>query len=106
MQIHVNFPLSEILHYKIGGNGAYVLEISSRDDLLKALVYVRAHNIQKILPIGIGSNLLVSDSGYKGAVLWFNAKGTGGIEKKENGKIEVFAACLLDDVIQFSFSNQ
>ena len=106
MQIHVNFPLSEILHYKIGGNGAYVLEISSRKDLLEALAYVRAHNIQKVLPVGIGSNLLVSDSGYEGAVLWFNVKGAGGIEKKENGKIEVFAACLLDDVIQFSFSNQ
>lgn len=106
MQIHVNFSLSEILHYKIGGNAAYVLEISSIDDLLQALVYIKAHQIGKILPVGIGSNLLVSDSGYDGAVLWFNAKGTEGIEKKEDGKVKVFAACFLDDVIQFAFANQ
>ena len=103
MHIYKDFPLSDILYYKIGGRAKFVLKIENREDLKKALDFVQKNKIQKILPIGLGSNVLVNDKPFEGLVLWFS-NGKDSITGKDN-KIEAFASAILDDVIQFSFAN-
>ena len=121
MKIYRDFDLSEILYYKIGGIAQFVLEISNKEDLLEALDFVKKNKIKKVLPIGLGSNLLMSDKDFDGAVLWYSryqsvpgkaryrtvsgkAKGSN-IKLVGDDLVEVFAAESLDDLIQFSFAN-
>lgn len=112
MHIYKDFPLSEVLYYKIGGRAKFVLRIQSKQDLLEALDFIQQSKIQRILPIGLGSNLLLNDEPFDGAVLWFTpnrdgegfSNGKDSIRKSED-KIEAFASAILDDVIQFSFAN-
>lgn len=115
MHVYKDFPLSEILYYKIGGKAKFVLQIQNKEDLLAALDFVRKEKVERLLPVGLGSNLLVSDEQFKGAVLWFcKAKyrpvlgkaESSSIVLREESSIEVFASVLLDDVIQFSFQNK
>lgn len=105
MTVHTNFLLSEILYYQIGGRAQFVLEVHNQEDLLRAFEFVQDQKIEKVLPVGLGSNLLVSDEEFKGAVIWFSKPDEELIERSSNGKVKAFASCLLDDLIQFSFRN-
>jgi len=110
MHIYKDFPLSDILYYKIGGRAKFVLKIQNKEDLEKALDFVYKNKIKRILPIGFGSNLLLNDKPFDGAVLWFckaesiSAESSSIVVWKDN-LIEAFASAILDDVIQFSFVN-
>ena len=105
MVVYKNFPLSKILYYKIGGKSEFVLKIENKEDLLEALAFVKKNKIKKVLPIGLGSNLLMSDDFFDGAVLWFSTSSKNGITQKDSGLIEAFSSMLLDDLIQFCFSK-
>lgn len=107
MDVYKDFSLSEILYYKIGGKARFVLKIQNKDDLLQALNFVQKEKVKRVLPVGLGSNLLVSDDFFDGAVLWF-AKGeeNGQIKLKSDNLIEAFSSVLLDDLIQFSFKSK
>jgi len=106
MVVYKNFPLSKILYYKIGGKAKFVLKIENKKDLLQALEFVRENNIEKILPLGLGSNILVNDKSFDGAVLWFSTSSKNGITQKDSGLIEAFSSVILDDLIQFCFSKK
>ena len=105
MVVYKNFPLSKILYYKIGGNAKFVLKIENKKDLLQALEFVRENNIEKILPLGLGSNILVNDKSFDGAVLWFCKAEFSTVKIIKDNLIEAFASESLDDLIQFCFSK-
>ena len=111
MKVYTNFPLKEILYYRIGGKAEFLLKIENKDDLLEALDFVGRNKIKKILPIGFGSNLLVNDKPFDGAVLWFCkaesfSKGeSSGIKLIDDNLISAFASESLDNLIKFSFDN-
>ncbi|OGH20683.1 MAG: UDP-N-acetylenolpyruvoylglucosamine reductase [Candidatus Levybacteria bacterium RIFCSPHIGHO2_02_FULL_37_13] len=105
MIVYKNYPLSKILYYKIGGIARYVLKIENKEDLLGALDFVKKNKIQKILPVGLGSNLLMSENFFDGAILCFSKGESSGIKLIGENLIEAFASELLDDVIKFSFEN-
>lgn len=105
MTIHENFPLSEIVYYKIGGKARFLLEVKSKEDVMGSFVFIRYRkSIQNILPLGIGANILISDKGFDGAIIHFKKPKTPQIKIKGD-TIEVFAGHLLDDLIQFSFEH-
>lgn len=105
MKIHKNFPLSEIVYYRIGGKAKLLLEIQNSNDLLEALDFIQKNNIKNILCIGLGSNLLISDTYFDGVVLWFSKGDRSLITQRSDGLVEAFASVVLDDLIQFTFSN-
>lgn len=105
MQIFRDFFLSEILYYKIGGSAKFVLKIENKEDLLEALDFVKNNKIKRVMPIGLGSNLLVNDDFFDGAVLWFSSTSKNSIVQKDGSIIEVFASSILDDLIQFAFNK-
>lgn len=107
MNIYKNVPLSTILWYQIGGVADTVIDISSKEDLHKALKYIEENNIPDIFVIGLGSNMLFPDKGFNGVVLRFLIQNDGqGIRKISDNIIESFAGETLDSVIQFSFDNE
>jgi UDP-N-acetylmuramate dehydrogenase len=104
MKIVEQFPLADILYYKIGGVARYLLIVQSKEDVLQALDFVKKNNIIKVLPIGLGSNLLLNDALFDGAVLLFKKPETPLLTTSDS-IVESFAAQTLDDVIQFAFAN-
>lgn len=105
MTIYNNFPLKEILYYKIGGRAKVVLKIESREDLAEALEFINKSKAKRILAVGLGSNLLVADSFFDGAVLWFAQPASSTLKINNDGLVEVFASETLDKLINFSFDN-
>lgn len=105
MNIYENFSLSEILYYKIGGKARYVLKIQNFQDVTEALEFVKINHISRVLPIGLGANLLMSEEFFDGAVLWFAKPDESLIHVTKDRLVEVFASHLLDELIRFSFTN-
>lgn len=105
MHVFENCSLAEILWYRIGGNAKYVLDVSSQEDVIEALAFIKRKEIANVLIVGLGSNLLVSDDFFDGAVIHFVPRTQDGIQRREDGQVEAFAGELLDSVIQFGFEN-
>lgn len=103
MEIYHNFPLAKVLFYTIGGTAKYVLSVQSEADLTAAFAFIKKEGITRILPVGLGSNLLVSDSEFDGAVLWFHTDTP--TYTRQGTTIKTFAATTLDQLIQYSFDN-
>lgn len=106
MQIYEDFPLSEVLWYKIGGAARFLLEANTKEDVLEAFRFIKEKNITKYFVIGLGANLLVSDAYYDGAVVRLNREpDTRYISVDDSGIVKAFAGELLDDMIHFSFTH-
>lgn len=104
MQVYKNVLLSTILWYQIGGIAKTVIDVFSKDDVIEALEFVKANNIQKVFVLGLGSNLLFPDDGYDGAIIRFQMQEDGqGVGFLEGGIVESFAGEFLDSVIQAQF---
>jgi UDP-N-acetylmuramate dehydrogenase len=106
MIIQKDFPLSQILWYKIGGKTKYLLEAENSEDIKKALDFIEKNNIQKVFICGLGSNLIFTDDYFDGAVIRIvQTKKTDNSFQAKNEFATIFAGAVLDDVIQFSFNN-
>jgi UDP-N-acetylmuramate dehydrogenase len=107
MTIHQNFPLSEILWYKIGGQAKVLLEAENKEDITQALDYIEKNHIHKLFVCGLGSNLIFTDDYFDGAVLRISttAKLKSLPKMQDDVFVESFAGNTLDDVIRFSFDH-
>jgi len=66
--ISLNEPLARFTTFRIGGPADYYLEPKDKDDLLQIVQYFQQHAFPYIV-IGNGSNVLISDRGYRGAAI-------------------------------------
>jgi len=92
--------LSENTTYKIGGPARYFFVANNKDDLLRAVSIGKKHKIP-IFILGGGSNMLVSDKGFKGLIIKI---GIYGIEMKGN-KVSVGAGTSLNKLAAFLAEN-
>ena len=60
--------LNKYTTFKLGGKAKYFLKISTIEGFIKVMDYIQKHNLEYFI-LGSGSNLLVSDSGYRGIVI-------------------------------------
>ncbi len=67
-QIRLSQPLASFTTFRIGGPADYYLEPLDKEDVVKVTRYLQA-NAFPFMIIGNASNLLISDEGYRGAVL-------------------------------------
>ncbi len=103
MIAHDNFPLSTILYYRIGGIARYLLEIRGHEDLLMALDFVRTHHVERMVVVGLGSNLLFPDDYFDGAVLRITSSDAPQLHAQGEGLLRAFAGEALDRAINFAF---
>jgi UDP-N-acetylmuramate dehydrogenase len=61
-------PLARYTTFRVGGPADYYMEPSSKEDLVQIIRYLRSVDVPFIF-IRKGSNLLVSDEGFRGAVI-------------------------------------
>lgn len=104
MRVFEHVPLTDVVYYKIGGKARFVVQVSSAEDTLEAIHFLRNNNINDIRIIGLGSNLILPDSDFPGAVLLMRGEGTT-FEKISKNVVKSFAGETVDELIQFSFTH-
>lgn len=92
-RIRVNEPMSAHTTFKIGGPAQFYIDISSTDELVEAVNCARKLGLPVFI-FGGGSNIIVSDKGFKGLVIKNNCRRfelmkLSGKIKKINGKRKV-----------------
>lgn len=100
-----NVKLAPYTTFRIGGEARYFVTVSNLEDLKSAVIFAREKELP-ILPLGGGSNLLISDDGFNGVVIKIEI---GGIDfKKKNNKVlvSVGAGLIWDDFISDLVSKE
>ncbi len=97
-----NEPLARHTSFRIGGPAKYYMEISTPEQLIRAMEFIEEKKMPW-LALGGGSNMLVSDQGFAGVVLHIAPKGLK-LTKVEADKAElkVGAGEIWDDVVAFA----
>lgn len=67
-KIKMDEPLKNLTSFKIGGPADALARVSTVDELIKIIRYAKDANIPYFL-LGNGSNVLVSDKGYRGIII-------------------------------------
>lgn len=101
-KVKVNEMMSSHTTFKIGGIADLFLEINDLESLKKILNLLKSNNIPFFL-IGNGSNLLVDDEGYNGAII----KLTGDFEKVsvDGEYVECGSGCKLSTLCNKCLEN-
>lgn len=92
-EVRKNVSLHEYTTFKLGGKAKYMVTISTLEGLIKVMDYITARNIDYFI-LGAGSNLLISDKGYNGAVIKLDGD-FARLEQTEDGLISVGAGMRL-----------
>jgi UDP-N-acetylmuramate dehydrogenase len=74
MEFLEHVPLAPYTTFKIGGPARWFAEAATEADILEAVEVARSRGLP-LFPLGGGSNLLVSDTGFSGLVLHIALKG-------------------------------
>ncbi|WP_152599491.1 UDP-N-acetylmuramate dehydrogenase [Hoeflea sp. BAL378] len=86
-----NSDMSKITWFRTGGPAELLFQPADEEDLATFLAALPGEI--PVLPVGIGSNLLVRDGGIPGVVIRLSAKGFGQAERISDTRISAGAAC-------------
>ena len=100
MEIKQNVSLVDYTSFKVGGPAKFFCEVKNEEDLKQAVLYARENNLEYFI-IGDGSNIVVSDNGFKGLIINIKNKN---IEIKDQ-EINVEAGLELSDLIRQSMDS-
>ncbi|WP_299473533.1 UDP-N-acetylmuramate dehydrogenase [uncultured Roseibium sp.] len=85
-----NQPLSAVTWFRTGGPAQLLFQPADEDDLAAFLRKLPAHI--PVLPVGLGSNLLIRDGGLEGVVIRLSAKGFGAVDQIGENRLRAGAA--------------
>lgn len=95
-------PLKNHTTFKIGGNAAYFVTPSDASEIAYALSEAEKYGIRTLI-MGNGSNMLISDKGFDGAVIFIGEK-MGSIELIGENTVKAGAGALLVKVCNEALS--
>jgi UDP-N-acetylmuramate dehydrogenase len=101
--IRYNEPLSRHTSFKIGGPACCWIEPENPEGILEAINFIEAKN-KKFIIVGKGTNLLVKDEGFNGAIIHL-AKGFEKIEIEREVIIKAGAGLSLAKLVKYAFDN-
>jgi len=99
-KIEKNVNLAYLTTFKIGGPAKYFCQIKKEENLIQAIKWAKKKKIPYFI-IGGGSNLLISDKGFKGLVVKLSMNQCQLIENK----LLLGAALKLNQVVGFLIKN-
>ncbi len=67
-KIEKNIPLKNKTSFRIGGSAKFYTRVNSEEDVKDSLVWANQNN-HPVFILGKGSNILISDTGWKGLVI-------------------------------------
>jgi len=100
MNIQKNIELKQYTTFKIGGNAEYFVEVTNIEELKAALLYSKENDLEVFI-LGGGSNLLISDNGFKGLVIRIKLERL----EYEGNRVIVGAGIVLTDLLNKSLEN-
>jgi UDP-N-acetylmuramate dehydrogenase len=100
LTVSTGAPLSRYTRFGIGGPADLYAETSSAEAFVAALATARSTGIQTMV-MGGGTNLIVSDRGFRGIVLRFRADRL----MAANGRVVAEAGAVLQDLVDFAISH-
>lgn len=89
-RLTANQPLSAVTWFRTGGPAQLMFQPADEEDLATFLAKLPAE--VPVLPVGLGSNLLIRDGGLQGVVVRLSAKGFGSIEGAGTNRLRAGAA--------------
>lgn len=96
--IQKKVPLAPFTSFKVGGAADYFAQVGNFSELKEAFIFAREHYLQTFV-LGKGTNILVSDSGFKGLVIKLSKEfGKILVEDKKviaGGAAQIAASCSL-----------
>ena len=87
-----NADMGKVTWFRVGGPAELMFQPADADDLVAFLAQLPTE--VPVMPVGVGSNLLVRDGGIRGVVIRLSAKGFGQAEAIGNDRMRVGAAAL------------
>ncbi|HXK05490.1 MAG TPA: UDP-N-acetylmuramate dehydrogenase [Verrucomicrobiae bacterium] len=97
LTVSLGTPLSRFTRFAIGGPADAFAETCSEEAFMAAMEAARAESIP-VMVIGGGTNLIVSDDGFRGLVIRFRADRMA----SEGTRISVGAGAVLQDLVDFA----
>ena len=97
--------LKEYTTFKIGGPAQYFLEVKTKQGLIEAIKKARNYGVPFFI-LGGGSNILVSDEGYKGLIIRIKNQESRIKNIRQRSKIiEAEAGILLSQLVKMAFKS-
>lgn len=103
-KLRKNVFLKDYTTFKVGGVAKYFFEANTKDDVVFSLKFAKKFRIP-FLVIGYGSNILVSDKGFRGLVIKMNLKNYYLSGSKLYSEAGVPVKTLVDLTVENSFSG-
>ncbi len=100
--VQTNINISEYTSFKIGGNVDYLVRPKSFTDFACAVNIANDENINYYI-IGNGSNMLISDNGYRGMIIL--TSDLNEIALINENLIECYAGVTVANLCKFAFAN-
>ncbi len=97
-------PLAKHTSFKIGGPARFFLKPKGVEEVCNIVKYCKENDMQ-IIPLGKGSNVLISDEGIDGAVMYFGS-GFGKIELIDENTIYCGAGVSLAALCNFALEHE
>ena len=94
--VRENIPLSPLISFKVGGSARYFAEPSTPEEFSEALGWARQKGLETFI-LGKGTNLVFSDQGFSGLIL-YTGKSFHGIVWDGN-RVKAQAGALLHTVV-------
>ena len=106
MKLRENVPLAQYTTFKIGGPARFFCTVSSEAGLIEAVSLAKREK-QRILILGGGSNILVSDCGFPGVVIKNEIMGKeiAPLKNAAEFRFSVGAGELWDGAVQTAVEN-
>ncbi len=105
MKLHENVPLAQYTTFKIGGPARFFCVVMSGPGLIEAVALAQKEK-KRILVLGGGSNILISDAGFPGVVIKNEIMGKGIVPLGDGKfKLSVGAGEMWDEVVQTAVDN-
>ncbi len=100
--IRENIKIAPFTWFRVGGSVRILFRPKSEEDLKKFLqINAKSKNKMDILPLGVGSNVLIRDKGINGIVIKLSSKFSE-IKILDDGKIYAGASALMPTVALFA----
>jgi UDP-N-acetylmuramate dehydrogenase len=105
MMINENVLLAPYTTFKIGGPASFFCRVVDQFDALEGFEFARDRQLQTLV-LGGGSNLLISDNGFKGLVMKVENKGIEILREDDRGVLlKVASGEVWDEVVRFAVTN-
>ena len=102
-EVQTDAPMSKYTSFKAGGNASVLITPDSLDTLKRTVSFCRENNV-KMFVIGNGSNLLVTDKGFDGAIIKIGSS-LSSIELVDDCTVKCEAGASMKALCMFALEN-